>query len=314
MAMNGISYRTASRVLLTLLVLCGGILALLGSAGGPPVSPGSLTRHTTDPIVRTVETQQYKIELSANCGDLCTSFNLVITNKTKSDIHLVWDETLFIDEGVASGGFMFERDGESYRNSPKPATVILPNTSLAKVIWPNNLVESDAGVWRHRPMGTGEKGVYVALKMGGNKAEERLMLKVGDPAVVASAATRDQSAQYGRVIDVQVVNRSHINTGASANLGAVAGQALYLDNTTWNRYSATAQLGSGLLGAVIGSSLDRPTSINYEIKYWVKLKNGHTISTTNSGNDVIHIPVGVCVIIEGTSSINVANESNCKKI
>jgi hypothetical protein len=71
----------------------------------------------------------------------------------------------------------------------------------------------------------------------------------------------NQSAQYGRVIDVQVVNRSHINTGASANLGAVAGQALYLDNTTWNGYSATAQLGSALLGAVI-RIIFRPTHIH----------------------------------------------------
>ena len=120
------------------------------------------------------------------------------------------------------------------------------------------------------------------------------------------------STRYGRVAGAQVVNRSHINSGAGSNMGALAGQAMYLDNTSWRNYSAMNQLGAGLLGAMVGSALDTPTSIAFERKYWVTLNDGNTISISTTGSDNTHIPQGVCVAVYG-SSLEPTNEINCKK-
>ncbi len=121
------------------------------------------------------------------------------------------------------------------------------------------------------------------------------------------------NSRFGRVVGVQVVNRSHINTGAGAGLGSLTGQAMYLDNTSWRNYSAMNQIGAGLLGAMVGSALDTPTSIAYERKYWVTLNDGNTVSVSTTGSDNTHIPQGVCVAVTGSSSISPTNESNCKK-
>ncbi len=121
------------------------------------------------------------------------------------------------------------------------------------------------------------------------------------------------SVRYGRVAGVQVVNRSHANTGSGAQLGALGGQALYIDNTSWQGYSAVNQLGAGILGAIVGSALDEPTRIRFERKYWVTLNNGDTVSVSVMGSDNTHIPEGVCVLVSG-GSINTTNESNCKTV
>ena len=117
---------------------------------------------------------------------------------------------------------------------------------------------------------------------------------------------------YGRISDIQFENKSHINPGTSANLGALAGQAIYIDNTSWRNYSGLNQIGAGLLGAMIGSSLDQPTSIQYQRTYWVTLNSGETIPVSSLVPDQTHIPRGVCVEVKGTILV-ATNESKCKK-
>ncbi|MGB4335376.1 MAG: hypothetical protein WBJ41_11105 [Chromatiaceae bacterium] len=119
------------------------------------------------------------------------------------------------------------------------------------------------------------------------------------------------SVNYGRIAGIQFENRSHINTSGGAQLGAVAGQAMYFDNTSWKNYSAVNQLGVGLLGAMVGSGLDQPTSIQFQRTYWVTLNSGETISISSPVSDQSHIPQGVCVAVSGGYSVSTANESKC---
>lgn len=72
------------------------------------------------------------------------------------------------------------------------------------------------------------------------------------------------------------------------------------------------QIGAGLLGAMIGSSLDQPTSIQYQRTYWVTLNSGETIPVSSLVPDQTHIPRGVCVEVKGTILV-ATNESKCKK-
>jgi hypothetical protein len=116
---------------------------------------------------------------------------------------------------------------------------------------------------------------------------------------------------YGKIVGVTFENKSHINPGAGANLGAIAGQATYIDNTTWRNYSGLNQIGAGLLGAIVGSSLDQPTRIQYQRTYWITLITGETISVGSIVPDQTHIPQGICVEVKG-SSLVATNESKCK--
>ena len=151
------------------------------------------------------------------------------------------------------------------------------------------------------------------------QAERNIARVFGKRPVLTKANTATSGAelaspkpQYGRVAGVQIVNHSQINTGGGAQLGALAGQALYIDNTSWGGYSATSQIGAGLLGAMVGSAMDRPTSVQFERKYWVTLNDGETVSVSMMGADNTHIPQGVCVEVSSVS-ISTANEANCKK-
>lgn len=126
------------------------------------------------------------------------------------------------------------------------------------------------------------------------------------PDSMSSIITR-----YGRISSVQFVNRSSVNTNAGANFGAVAGQAMYLDNTSFKNYSAVNQIGAGLLGALVGSSIDNQTKTQYQRTYWVILNDGETISVVDYVSDQTHIPQGICVEVKG-SSILATNELNCK--
>ncbi len=116
---------------------------------------------------------------------------------------------------------------------------------------------------------------------------------------------------YGRISGIQFEDNSHINLGTGANLGALAGQAIYIDNTTWRNYSGINQLGAGLLGAMVGSSLDQPTSIQYKRTYWITLNTGETISITSNVLEKTHIPHGICVEVKGTT-LMATNELKCK--
>ncbi len=166
-----------------------------------------------------------------------------------------------------------------------------------------------------------EFSIYANAK--DKKWAEKNIRKVYGPRPVSYVGTsgatnsginrKESSVRYGRIAGVQVVNRSHINTGAGANMGALAGQAMYLDNTSWRNYSAMNQIGAGLLGAMVGSALDTPTSIAYERRYWVTLNDGNTISLSTTGSYNTHIPQGVCVAVYSSSSLEPTNEIKCKK-
>ena len=63
----------------------------------------------------------------------------------------------------------------------------------------------------------------------------------------------------GLIETSQVANRSTAGTNSGAALGGAVGQAAYIDRSLGGgNYSALTQLGVGIAGAVIGSSLDTP--------------------------------------------------------
>ena len=121
------------------------------------------------------------------------------------------------------------------------------------------------------------------------------------------------SAEYGRIVDVQIVDASQANSGAGAQLGALAGQTMYIDSMSFQDYRATGQVAAGVIGAVLGSALDRPTQPSYEVNYWIKKEDGDTIPITRYMATAVHLPVGACVQVR-VGAIALSNEANCDRI
>ena len=67
-------------------------------------------------------------------------FELIINNKSKKDIRIVWNDSYFINNMNPDGGFMFDGIKYTDRNAPKQDGLIFPNGTFNKNIYPNSLV------------------------------------------------------------------------------------------------------------------------------------------------------------------------------
>lgn len=120
-----------------------------------------------------------KIEPSGSYG--YESFVLAVVNKSKKNIEINWNKTLYVANNQTSGGFMFEGVVYRERNSPKQPDVVFAGGNLVKTIWPNALVEFESGKyggWRNRNMWEGEHGIYLTLSIDGKEVNERLSVKL----------------------------------------------------------------------------------------------------------------------------------------
>lgn len=115
------------------------------------------------------------------------SFNLTIINKSSKSLKILWNDSYFIENGVANGGFMFEGIRYIDRNAPKQNLMILANTTSTKEIFPCEKVinmgydrlASNMGLptgWQHGIMKNGTFGAL--LKIVGNKYNKEIKLTV----------------------------------------------------------------------------------------------------------------------------------------
>lgn len=103
---------------------------------------------------------------------------------------------------------------------------------------------------------------------------------------------------YGVIIDNQGADESTPGTTGGAQLGSVVAQASYLDKAIKSgNYSAKNQLALGLLGALLGSSLDSAPTARYHFRYAVKLGNGEIKYFDEIKSEPFRHPAGVCVVV-----------------
>lgn len=120
---------------------------------------------------------------------------LTIDNKTDIEIEVVWDKTMYINNGQTSGRFMYEGVTYADRNSSKSNDIVFPAQSFKKSIFPNNLVfitdtAAMASVlgcgsvygsqrqWCHNSFDKGEHGIYLTLKIGDKLYRETITSKI----------------------------------------------------------------------------------------------------------------------------------------
>lgn len=109
----------------------------------------------------------------------------------------------------------------------------------------------------------------------------------------------------GVIIDNQGVNESTGGTTGGAQLGGAVANAAYIDKAIrGGNYSATNQLAVGILGAVLGSSLDSNANAKFHYRYAVKFGSGDIKYFDEIKGDAFRHPVGVCVSVPNIALID----------
>lgn len=102
-------------------------------------------------------------------------FTLYIHNKSPGDIDVDWDNTLYVYEGKKKGGFIFQKMRSGDRiDTPS----IISGSMFSEDIFPAKLAtySTIALSTIYEPMGPGENGVFLTVKVGGKVVTETLTL------------------------------------------------------------------------------------------------------------------------------------------
>ena len=122
---------------------------------------------------------------------------------------------------------------------------------------------------------------------------ERIKLQEG-----LFVSVKDDS-KFGRVIDRQVFDASTRGNSSGSQLGAVLGQAQYVDSSIpKGTYSATGQVGAAILGAVIGSNFDQAGSRTFVVRYAIKRLDGKVSYADRYESTSLGESIGVCVDLQ----------------
>ncbi|WP_147328085.1 MULTISPECIES: hypothetical protein [unclassified Duganella] len=114
---------------------------------------------------------------------------------------------------------------------------------------------------------------------------------------------------FGIIIDNQGIDESTPGTTAGSALGGAVGNATYVDRAIKNgNYSARNQLGATLIGAILGSTLDRQANSKFHFRYAVRHSNGEIKYFDIIQNDAFRHPIGVCVSVP---NIHIIEQSIC---
>ncbi len=118
------------------------------------------------------------------------------------------------------------------------------------------------------------------------------------------------SESVGVIVDRQVENLSTPGSASGSIAGAAVGSAAYNVNSVssnnpknWS-YSPWADLGSAILGAVVGSAADRAPVRKYRFRYGIKLLNGGVVSVDDESQSAVGYSIGACVYVKGFHRVN----------
>lgn len=116
---------------------------------------------------------------------------------------------------------------------------------------------------------------------------------------------------YGLIVDVQGVDQSTPGTNAGAAIGGAVASAAYIDNSLrGGNYSAGGHLAIGLLGAALGSSMDRAPTSQFQFRYTVKQGDGEVQYFDEVKSTAFRHSVGVCVLVP---SLTLVSQQVCQQ-
>jgi hypothetical protein len=138
---------------------------------------------------------KFKIEPLRDIRGRILGFDLVIDNKTRSEITLDWKNAYFLMDDKPTGGFIFEGDDYMRRREiVHQPFIVLPKSSNTIDIYPYELVqyfeaisytseefqEFDKAGWNHFQMIPGTYGVYVKVRVGTREKTIKVTITVAE--------------------------------------------------------------------------------------------------------------------------------------
>lgn len=159
--------------------------------GGSPTKPSLLSENIIKNTQSSYSDNVLSSSISLHYDDngRAKGFNLAISNKSKKDIRIIWNDSYFINNMNPDGGFMFDGIKYTDRDAPKQDGLIFPNGTFNKNIYPNSLVmfirydryAEQLGLpsgWVHAVIKNGTHGAYLHIVGDGYDKHIKLLLNV----------------------------------------------------------------------------------------------------------------------------------------
>jgi hypothetical protein len=133
-----------------------------------PACSGSQYVWRSDPPLQSYKNRYFSIStVPIILFDGYGAFAVKVRNKTKKNIEVDWNRTIFISNVGPNGGFMFQGIPYEKRNRLISPEIIPPYGTLRKIVFPNNLIVKSDDSWIHKPMEKGKNGLYITVKVNG---------------------------------------------------------------------------------------------------------------------------------------------------
>ena len=152
------------------------------------------TAWIADPEIQSMQNPSYGVEFEPlrEEADFFEYFRLSVTNKTATDLHIDWNKTQYLRNGMTYGIFVFKGiDPDDIRERTIPHDIVPAGGTFTKKITPYKLLarapirsrSSDAGRIEPGLIPVGRNGIRLVMIQEGNEIIETLHLTIDEKAV-----------------------------------------------------------------------------------------------------------------------------------
>ena len=145
--------------------------------------------YSSNPAVQKMSNDYFNVELEPQLQEgqnFFTSFRFVLTNKTKKDLHVDWENTFYLFNGRRSGRFVWEGvDWDALKQiRNQPLVPVAAGDTVTAVIFPKSLVgrsriTKTTGLrYTRGPLPAGENGIFLVVKHNGREIREQIVIKI----------------------------------------------------------------------------------------------------------------------------------------
>ena len=145
--------------------------------------------YSSNPAVQKMSNDYFNVELEPQLQEgqnFFTFFRFVLTNKTKKDLHVDWENTFYLFNGRRSGRFLWEGvDWDALKQiKNQPLVPVAAGDTVTAVIFPKSLVgrsriTTTTGLrYTRGPLPAGENGIFLVVKQNGREIREKIVVKI----------------------------------------------------------------------------------------------------------------------------------------
>ena len=145
--------------------------------------------YSSSPAVQRLSNDYFNVELEPQLQEgqkFFSSFRFVITNKTKENLHVDWENTFYLFSGRRSGRFLWEGiDWEALKNiRNQPLIPVAAGDTVTAVIFPKSLagrapISTTTGPrYTRGPLPVGENGMFLVVRQNSREMRERIVVTI----------------------------------------------------------------------------------------------------------------------------------------